>query len=152
MIEPCPAVVTLAPSSVHPHPLTLTPTIVLKDGRPVMAVSVAGGDGQDQATLQVLLNMIDFGMDVQAAIEAPRINSLHPESSFEDHLARLGVLEIERSAGDAVRAELQRRGHEVLVREPYGISTGVVAAGIDPATGKRRGGADPRRERYIVAW
>jgi gamma-glutamyltranspeptidase/glutathione hydrolase len=131
---------------------TLTPTVVLKDGRPFLAIGTPGGDSQDQQILLVLLNIIDFGMDVQAAIEAPRINSLHPESSFEDHRARLGVLEVERTTGDAVRAELQRRGHEVLLRAPYGMSTGIVAAGIDPVTGKLRGGADPRRERYVVAW
>jgi len=131
---------------------TLTPTVVLKDGRPFLAIGTPGGDSQDQQILLVLLNMIDFGMDVQAAIEAPRINSLHPESSFEDHRSQPGVLEVERSLSEAVRAELQRRGHDLRVRQPYGISTGIVAAGIDPATGKLRGGADPRRERYVVAW
>jgi len=131
---------------------TLTPTVVLKDGRPFLAIGTPGGDSQDQQILLVLLNMIDFGMDVQAAIEAPRINSLHPESSFEDHRSQPGVLEVERSLSEAARAELQRRGHELRVRQPYGISTGIVAAGIDPATGKLRGGADPRRERYVIAW
>jgi gamma-glutamyltranspeptidase/glutathione hydrolase len=131
---------------------TLTPTVVLKDGRPFLAIGTPGGDSQDQQILLVLLNMIDFGMDVQAAIEAPRINSLHPESSFEDHRAQPGVLEVERTVSDAVRAELQRRGHDLRVRQPYGMSTGVVAAGVDPATGRLRGGADPRRERYVIAW
>lgn len=131
---------------------TLTPTVVLKDGRPFLAIGTPGGDSQDQQILLVLLNIIDFGMDVQAAIEAPRVNSLHPESSFEDHRARLGVLEVERTVSDAVRADLQRRGHELLVRPQYGMSTGIVAAGVDPVTGKLRGGADPRRERYVVAW
>jgi len=131
---------------------TLTPTVVLKDGRPFLAIGTPGGDSQDQQILLVLLNIIDFGMDVQAAIEAPRINSLHPESSFEDHRSQPGVLEVERSLSEAARAELQRRGHDLRVRQPYGISTGIVAAGIDPATGKLRGGADPRRERYVVAW
>jgi len=131
---------------------TLTPTVVLKDGRPFLAIGTPGGDSQDQQILLVLLNMIDFGMDLQAAIEAPRINSLHPESSFEDHRSQPGVLEVERSLSEAVRAELQRRGHDLRVRQPYGISTGIVAAGVDPATGKLRGGADPRRERYVVAW
>jgi len=131
---------------------TLTPTVVLKDGRPFLAIGTPGGDSQDQQILLVLLNMIDFGMDVQAAIEAPRINSLHPESSFEDHRSQPGVLEVERSLSDAVRAELQRRGHELRVRQPYGMSTGIVAAGVDPATGRLRGGADPRRERYVIAW
>jgi gamma-glutamyltranspeptidase/glutathione hydrolase len=62
------------------------------------------------------------------------------------------VLEVEASLLPAVREELARRGHLLRIRPPFGISTGVVAAGVDPATGQLRGGADPRRERYIVAW
>jgi gamma-glutamyltranspeptidase/glutathione hydrolase len=131
---------------------TLTPTVILEGGRPFLAIGTPGGDSQDQQILNVLLNLVDFGMDVQAAIEAPRFNSLHPESSFEEHRSQPGVLEIEASVPAAVRDELARRGHVLRVRPPYGISTGVVAAGIDPATGLLRGGADPRRERYIVAW
>lgn len=131
---------------------TLTPTVILKEGRPFLAIGTPGGDSQDQQILNVLLNVFDFGMDVQAAIEAPRFNSLHPESSFEDHRAQPGVLEVEASVPEPVRAELTRRGHQLRVRPAYGISTGVVAAGIDPATGRLRGGADPRRERAIIAW
>jgi gamma-glutamyltranspeptidase/glutathione hydrolase len=131
---------------------TLTPTVVMKDGRPFLAIGTPGGDSQDQQILLVLLNIIDFEMDVQAAIEAPRVNSLHPESSFDDHRAQPGVLEAETSVAPAVLAELQARGHVLRMRPAYGISTGVVAAGIDPATGRLRGGADPRRERAIVAW
>jgi gamma-glutamyltranspeptidase/glutathione hydrolase len=131
---------------------TLTPTVILKDGKPFLAIGTPGGDSQDQQILNVLLNIVDFEMGVQAAIEAPRFNSLHPESSFDDHRAQLGVLEIEATAPAAVRDELARRGHVLRVRPAYGISTGIVAAGIDPATGELRGGADPRRERYIVAW
>jgi gamma-glutamyltranspeptidase/glutathione hydrolase len=131
---------------------TLTPTIVLKDGRPFLAIGTPGGDSQDQQILLVLLNIIDFGMDVQAAIEAPRVNSLHPVSSFDDHRAQPGVLEAESSLGAAVLKGLEERGHVLRVRPPYGISTGVVAAGLDPASGKLRGGADLRRERALVAW
>ncbi|HSL22508.1 MAG TPA: gamma-glutamyltransferase family protein [Vicinamibacterales bacterium] len=131
---------------------TLTPTVILKDGAPFLAIGTPGGDSQDQQILNVLLNLVDFGMDVQAAIEAPRFNSLHPESSFDDHRSQPGVLEVEATVPAAARDELARRGHVLRVRAPYGISTGVVAAGIDPATGLLRGGADPRRERYIVAW
>lgn len=131
---------------------TLTPTVVLQDGRPFLAIGTPGGDSQDQQILLVLLNLIEFGLDVQAAIEAPRFNSLHPESSFNDHRSQPGVLEIEATVPAEVREELARRGHVLRVRPAYGISTGVVAAGIDPATGRLRGGADPRRERYIVAW
>ena len=131
---------------------TLTPTIVLKDGRPFLAIGTPGGDSQDQQILLVLLNIIDFGMDVQAAIEVPRVNSLHPVSSFDNHRAQPGVLEVESTLPPAVLAELRARGHVLLARPPFGISTGVVAAGMDPATGQLRGGADLRRERAIVAW
>ena len=69
---------------------TLTPTVVLKDGKPFLAIGTPGGDSQDQQILLVLLNIMDFGMDVQAAIEAPRVNSLHPVSSFDNHRAAAG--------------------------------------------------------------
>jgi gamma-glutamyltranspeptidase/glutathione hydrolase len=131
---------------------TLTPTVVLKDGKPFLAIGTPGGDSQDQQILLVLLNIIEFGLDVQAAIEAPRVNSLHPQSSFDDHSAQPGVLEVERTVAPAVIEELRARGHVVRLRAPYGISTGIVAAGIDPATGKLRGGADPRRERALIAY
>jgi gamma-glutamyltranspeptidase/glutathione hydrolase len=131
---------------------TLTPTVVLKDGRPFLAIGTPGGDSQDQQILLVLLNIIDFGLDVQAAIEAPRVNSLHPQSSFDDHRAQPGVLEVERTVAAAVIDELRARGHVIRLRNAYGMSTGVVAAGIDPATGRLRGGADPRRERALIAY
>ena len=131
---------------------TLTPSVVLKDGRPFLAIGTPGGDSQDQQILLVLLNIIDFGMDVQAAIEAPRVNSLHPESSFDDHRAQPGVLEAESTLSPQTLKELAARGHLLRMRPPYGISTGVVAAGVDPVSGRLRGGADPRRERALVAW
>src|SRR5262245_32980337 len=131
---------------------TLTPTVVLRDGKPFLAIGTPGGDSQDQQILLVLLNIIDFGMDVQAAIEAPRVNSLHPVSSFDTHRPQPGVLEAESSLPAAVIAELRARGHVLAMRPAFGISTGVVAVGIDPATGQLRGGADLRRERAIVAW
>jgi gamma-glutamyltranspeptidase/glutathione hydrolase len=131
---------------------TLTPTIVLQDGKPFLAIGTPGGDSQDQQILLVLLNILDFGMDVQAAIEAPRVNSLHPVSSFDNHRPQPGVLEVESTLAPAVLEELKARGHQLLIRRPFGISTGVVAAGIDPVTGRLRGGADLRRERAIVAW
>jgi len=131
---------------------TLTPSVVLKDGKPFLAIGTPGGDSQDQQILLVLLNMIDFGMDVQAAIEAPRVNSLHPESSFDDHRGQPGVLEAETSLPPRTLDELRKRGHVIRDRPPFGVSTGVVAAGIDPATGRLRAGADPRRERALVIW
>jgi gamma-glutamyltranspeptidase/glutathione hydrolase len=131
---------------------TLTPTIVLKNGKPFLAISTPGGDSQDQQILNVLLNVFVFGMEIQQAIEAPRINSLHPFSSFDNHKSDPGVLEIESRVPQNVRDELTARGHKLHVLGPYGMSTGVVAVGVNPETGTLRGGADPRRERYIFGW
>jgi gamma-glutamyltranspeptidase/glutathione hydrolase len=131
---------------------TLTPTLVLKDGKPFLAISTPGGDSQDQQILNVLLEMIVFGKGVQDAIEAPRINSLHPFGSFDTHPSEPGVLEIENRIPEAVRNALTARGHRLKVLGPYGMSTGVVAVGVDPQSGTLRGGADVRRERYIFGW
>ena len=131
---------------------TLTPTIVLKDGKPFLAISTPGGDSQDQQILNVLLEMIVFGKDVQEAIEAPRINSLHPFGSFDTHPSEPGVLEIENRVPADVRDALIARGHKLRVLGPYSMSTGVVAVGVDPKSGTLRGGADVRRERYIFGW
>ena len=131
---------------------TLTPTIVLKDGKPFLAISTPGGDSQDQQILNVLLQMIVFGRDVQDAIEAPRINSRHPFSSFDNHESQPGLLEIEDRVPPDVRDALIARGHKLKVIGPYAMSTGVVAVGVDPKNGTLRGGADVRRERYIFGW
>ncbi len=131
---------------------TLTPTIVLKDGKPFLAISTPGGDSQDQQILNVLLNIIVFGMGIQEALEAPRINSLHPFSSFGGHESSPGVLEVESRVAPAVLENLRARGHKIRLLGPYGMSTGVVAVGVNPETGTLRGGADIRRERYIFGW
>jgi gamma-glutamyltranspeptidase/glutathione hydrolase len=131
---------------------TLTPTIVLKDGKPFLAISTPGGDSQDQQILNVLLDMMVFDMDVQAAIEAPRVNSNHPHSSFDNHESVAGQLEVENRVPAKVLDDLRARGHVLRVIGAYAMSTGVVAVGVNPKTGTLRGGADPRRERYIFGW
>jgi gamma-glutamyltranspeptidase / glutathione hydrolase len=131
---------------------TLTPTILLKDGKPFLAISTPGGDSQDQQIANVLLNLIVFRMGLQEAIEAPRFNSLHPFSSFDDHRSEPGVLEIESRFPAATLEELKRRGHKLRVLGPYGMPTGVVAVGVNPQTGTLRGAADVRRERYVFGW
>ncbi len=131
---------------------TLTPTLVLKNGKPFLAISTPGGDSQDQQILNVLLEMIVFDKNIQEAIEAPRINSLHPFGSFDNHESQPGVLEIENRISTEVRDALTARGHKLRVLGPYSMSTGVVAVGVDPQTGALRGGADVRRERYIFGW
>src|SRR6185436_3824275 len=72
--------------------ITLSPTLVLKDGKPAIAVSVAGGDGQDQATLQMLLDVIDFGMTPAEAVTVPRFGTNHHLGSFRQTKPDLGSL------------------------------------------------------------
>jgi gamma-glutamyltranspeptidase/glutathione hydrolase len=131
---------------------TLTPTIVFKNGKPFLAISTPGGDSQDQQILNVLLNVFVFGMRLQPALEAPRINSLHPFSTFDNHADRPGVLEVEDRVAPGVVQALREKGHAIQLRPAFGISTGVTAVGIDPETGTLRGGSDVRRERYIFGW
>jgi gamma-glutamyltranspeptidase / glutathione hydrolase len=131
---------------------TLTPTVVLADGKPLFAISTPGGDSQDQQILNVLLNLLVFRMGVQDALEAPRFNSLHPFSSFDTHESEPGVLEIENRVPAEVLEALKARGHVLKVIGPYAMSTGVVAVGVNPARGTLVGGADVRRERYILGW
>ncbi len=120
--------------------------------REVTPISTPGGDSQDQQILNVLLNIIVFDMSIQEALEVPRINSLHPHLSFGLHESQPGVLEVERRISDDILEELRKQGHEVRVIGPYAMSTGVVAVGVNPQTETLRGGADVRRERYILGW
>jgi gamma-glutamyltranspeptidase/glutathione hydrolase len=89
---------------------------------------------------------------LQAAIEAPRINSNHFHSSFAIKKDEPGVLEVEDRVPAAVRDGLAARGHKLEVLGPFAVSTGVVAAGVAPGTTTLRGGADVRRERYAIGW
>jgi gamma-glutamyltranspeptidase/glutathione hydrolase len=131
---------------------TLTPTIVTRDGAPVLAIGTPGGDSQDQQILQVLVNVIDYGMPLQAAVDSARFNTLSIQSSFGEHRIEPGVLEVERGIADAVRTDLAARGHRLRLYPIASYPTGIVAVGVDPATGKLRGAADVRRERSVIAW
>jgi gamma-glutamyltranspeptidase/glutathione hydrolase len=131
---------------------TLTPTVVLRDGKPYLAMSSPGGDSQDQQALQVLLNLAVFGMTPQAAIEAPRFNSLHHEQSFGAHEFRAGVLQVEDRIAPGVVEALRRLGHQVEVVGSFMMDTGTVLAGVDPRHGTLFGAADVRRQRFVVGW
>jgi len=131
---------------------TLSPSLVLKDGAPFLAIGTPGGDNQDQQIMNVLLRVLAFGEPLQAAIEAPRINSNHFHGSFGVKKDEPGVLEIEDRVPQSVRDALSARGHKLDVLGPFGVSTGIVAAGVVPETGTLRGGADVRRERYAFGW
>src|SRR5262249_4801771 len=103
---------------------TLSPAIVFRDGQPFAALSSPGGDSQDQQALQVLLNVAVFQMTPQAAIEAPRFNTLHHEESFGDHGFQPGVLEVEDRIASGVVDALRRLGHKVTVIGSFMMNTG----------------------------
>jgi gamma-glutamyltranspeptidase/glutathione hydrolase len=132
--------------------ITLTPTLVLRDGNPFMVLSTPGGDNQDQALLQVFLNIIEFGMNPQEAVEAPRFDTQHYVSSFDDHEFLAGVLNVESRISEKTIADLKHRGHKIKVQEPWGTLSSPTVIMFDRLTGVSSAGADPRRGRYAVAW
>ncbi len=132
--------------------ITLTPTLVVKDGQPFMVLSTPGGDNQDQALLQVLLNIIEFGMNPQEAVEAPRFDTQHYVSSFDDHEFLPGSLNIESRIAAATIDELKQRGHKVKIQSDWGTLSAPTVIIFNSQTGVSSAGADPRRGRYAVAW
>jgi gamma-glutamyltranspeptidase / glutathione hydrolase len=102
--------------------ITLTPTLVLKDGKPILGISVAGGDRQDQMALNLLVDFIDFGMTPAEAVRAPRFCTFHHQNSFdpnperEETFMEAGKLEISETVDGAIRSELERRGHQLDVK------------------------------------
>ena len=132
--------------------ITLTPTLVLKAGTPFMVLSTPGGDNQDQALLQVLLNIIEFGMNPQEAVEAARFDTQHYVSSFDDHEFLPGSLNIESRIPEKTIADLKARGHKVNVQSAWGTLSSPTVIIYNPQTGVSSAGADPRRGRYAVAW
>src|SRR5262249_58605409 len=107
---------------------------------------------QDQALIQVLLNVIEFGMSVQEAVEAPRLETLHYVSSFDDHRFNPGILNLEGRFASEVADKLKSRGHDVKMQEPWGnpAAPTLIMFGREP--GVIEAGADPRRGRYALAW
>jgi gamma-glutamyltranspeptidase/glutathione hydrolase len=131
--------------------ITLSPTIVLRDGRPVLAISVAGGDNQDQMTLQLLLNHFDFGLEPARSVVAPRFMTDHFISSFGQKPPVLGQLRINSEVGPATLEALTARGHKLK------ISSGVLGASpcvisVDPSSGQIRAAGDPRAGRHAMAY
>lgn len=131
---------------------TLSPTIVLRDGKPFLALSSPGGDSQDQQALQVFLNIAVFGMRLQQAIEAPRFNSSHHRESFRTHAFNPGVMVVESRIPADVVEGLRRMGHKVAVTGSFMMDTGTAIAGVDAEHGTLVGAADVRRQRFVVGW
>ena len=135
--------------------ITLTPTLVLKDGRPALAISVAGGDLQDQAALNLLLDFIEFDMQPAKAVTAPRFATYHHQDSFdpnpqrEQTFLRAGSLEVSEEIDASVRDELASRGHDVTsktgpIATPVmlyaDLDSGIYYAAGDPAARRHAAG------------
>ncbi len=135
---------------------TLTPSIVSKDGEPFLAIGTPGGDNQEQTIVQTLLSIVEFWdawyPNLHEAIEWPRVQTLHLHGSFWPHPLGLNRLNVEEDVGSVTIRALQARGHDVRVVPPRSISGCATAVMIDPATGTRIAGADPRRDCYAAAY
>jgi gamma-glutamyltranspeptidase / glutathione hydrolase len=128
---------------------TLTPSLALRDGKGWMAFGTPGGDQQDQWSLQFFLNVIDFGMDLQEALDAPTVQSTHFPGSFYPHAADPGGMRAESRIPVEVLDELTARGHKVNV--DGGWSHGQVTAVVREPNGVLSGAASPRgRVAYVM--
>ncbi|TDE94791.1 gamma-glutamyltransferase family protein [Occultella glacieicola] len=110
---------------------TLSPSMLLRDGRPYLAFGTPGGDQQDQWTVPFLINHLVFGMDLQAAIDAPTWHTTHGPSSFAPRVAEPFGVRAESRLGAGVLADLRRRGHQLTEADPWSLGR-VSAAGIRP--------------------
>lgn len=123
--------------------VTLSPTIALRpDNSPLMALSTPGGDNQDQSLLQMFLDVVEFGLNAEAAVEAPRFQTRHLVSSFDNHAWNRGDLLLDERIPAATFAELSDRGHRIETRSRWAsgaapvlirvLNDGVIEAGADP--------------------
>jgi gamma-glutamyltranspeptidase / glutathione hydrolase len=130
---------------------TLQSTLVMKDGQPYAILGSPGGDDQVMRTMQTLINMIDFGMNIQQAIEAPRWSSRSFPASPFPHTMYPGDMSVEARIPEEARQALIGKGHKLRVTSPWSLGSngGIV---IDASTGVLSAGADPRVDAYAWAW
>ena len=130
--------------------VTLTPTLALKDGRPYASFAVQGGDTQDQNLLQFFLNMVEFGMNVQQAAEAPNIASYQMRSSFGVHESRPGRMTLNESMPPWIRDDLRKMGYTLdFARSTSGPINAIF---FDWIHGSFWGGSSNDGEDYGIAW
>ena len=119
-----------------------TPAQVFKDGELFLSIGTPGSYGIAQTTAQMIMHVLDFGMNVQQAIEAPRFKCIAGRS-----------VEMESRFSPEVLADLRSRGHDVQVLEPWSrVVGGAQGIMVDQANGVLSGGADPRRDGYAMGW
>ena len=130
---------------------TLQSTLIMKDGQPYAILGSPGGDDQVMRTMQTLINMIDFGMNIQQAIEAPRWSSRSFPASPFPHTMHPGDLSVEARIPEETRQALIARGHKLRVAPAWslGSNAGII---VDVNTGVLSAGADPRVDAYAWAW
>ena len=143
------------PSAIAPRKrprLTPNPALLMQDGRALMPFGCPGEDAQCQAMVQVVCHVVDFGMNLQEAIERPRAISHSLPWSFHPHEYLPGVLKIESRVAKSVRDALAALGHRVVDLPDFTPAAAGVCAIRRLETGTLEGGADPRRESYVVGW
>jgi gamma-glutamyltranspeptidase / glutathione hydrolase len=132
------------PNSLEPRKrprTTLSPSLAFRDGDPYMAFGTPGGDQQDQWSLVFFLHHLDFGLDLQAAIDAPSFHTNHFPSSFYPRDAHPRQIEVEGRFADDVVTELRNRGHDVVVTEDWSLGRVSAAAREGPML---KAAANPR--------
>jgi gamma-glutamyltranspeptidase/glutathione hydrolase len=141
------------PNRLEPHKRpfhTIIPAFVTKDGKPWLSFGVMGGDMQPQGHVQVLLNLLGFGMDVQAAGAAPRFCHFGSSTPTGQRMSDGGSVGLENGIPVNVRRELAKKGHRLL--EPGGSFGGYQAIRIDHDRGVLVGGSDPRKDGYAKGY
>jgi gamma-glutamyltranspeptidase/glutathione hydrolase len=127
--------------------VTLSPTLVMEpDGKPFLALSTPGADDQEQALVQLMMNVMDYGMNAQAAIENPRYQTRHLVASLDEHAWSVGNLMLDERIPQSVAADLAARGHKVEIMSRYNngaapvmirlMPGGIIEAGADPFYGR----------------
>ena len=130
--------------------VTLTPTLALKNGKPFLSFAVQGGDSQDQNLLQFFLNVVEFGMNVQEAVEAPNVNSFQMRSSFGAHDSRPGRILLADSVPNWTRSDLRKMGYDLTFEER--TSGPINAIFFDREHNTFWGGSSNHGEDYGIAW
>ncbi len=132
--------------------VTLTPTLALKDGKPYLSFAVQGGDTQDQNLLQFFLNMVEFGMTVQEATEAPNFNTsqLYLSLGGEDRKPKPGEIVLNEDIPDFTRKELKKMGYKMEFEER--TSGPINAIYFDWEHGSFWGGSSNHGEDYGIGW
>lgn len=130
---------------------TIIPAFLTKDGVPVMAFGVMGGDMQPQGHAQVVVNLVDFGMNLQETGDAIRFHHTGSTEPTGTVMKDGGVLHVEDGLSPAVQAELRKRGH-VLASEGAGAYGGYQAIARDPTTGSLSGATEPRKDGVAIGY